>query len=254
VRLLRERGIPFASLAFGERPSPQVGVVLTSWRDSVQGGVPQEVPMVVVPVDSDGVEDVEGGVLAAVRVLEGSDRFVELVIGVDPGRRPGLAVLGDGRVVHTAHAVSEEEAAGLVERALGQFEADRAVVRVGHGSPKERDRILDRVGRLVARGVRVEVVDETGTTPPRGSARGLPLDVVAAIGIARTPGRPAFLVAGRRPSEREVRHLQEESRKASGGRFSISRAAARRVARGDLTLTEAVEAALRRRRNPPGSR
>jgi hypothetical protein len=249
VRLLRERSVPFVSLAFDETPPPQVGVVLTSWRDTVQGGLPQHVPVVAVPVDSAGLEDLEAGVQAARRILEGKTRFKQLAVGIDPGKRPGLAVLGDGSVVHTVHAVSEAEVAQLVGRILDQFEADARVVRVGHGSPKERDDILRRLEVLLPEDVRVEVVDETGTTPPRGASGGLPADVAAAIGIARVAGRAAYPVAGPHVTERLIRHLQRESREATEGRFSIGRDAARRVARGELSMEEAV-----RREDPEARR
>lgn len=243
VRMLRHRDVPFVSLAFGETPGPEVGVVLTSWRDAVRGGMPESVPMVAVPVDAEGNEDLEAGLQSALQVLEGEAHVGLLVVGVDPGKRPGLAVLADSRLVHTAHAVSVEEAATLVRRAAERFTSDRTLVRVGHGSPTERDELLGRLRTWADRsGIRVEIVDETGTTPARGTTGGMPLDVAAAIGIARSAGHPAFPVRGRRPTEREVRHVQRESRTATGGRFSISRRAARRVARGDWSLEEAIAA------------
>lgn len=256
VRLLRDREVPFVSLAFGETPGPEVGVVLTSWRDAVRGGLPEQAPVVAVPVDAEGEEDLESGLQSALQVLEGEAHAGLVVVGVDPGKRPGLAVLADSRVVHTAHAVSVEEAAQLIQRAAERFTADRTVVRVGHGSPKERDELLVRLRSWAERaGVRVEVVDETGTTPARGTTGGIPLDVAAAMGIARSSGHAAFPVRGHRPTEREVRHVQRESRTATGGRFSISRRAARRVARGEWTLDEAIEAEdpASRRRNRRGS-
>jgi hypothetical protein len=258
VRLLRERGLAFQSLAFDELPSPQVAVVITSWRDTVLGGLPERVPVVAVPVGDGGEEDVEAGVAAALRVIEGHEEFKELVVGIDPGRRPGLAVLGDGRLVHWAHAVSEQQVVALALKALKQFDARRVAVRVGDGSPKERTEILRRLARASSEeGFLVEVVDETGTTPAQGQSGGLPLDVAAAVRIARSRGEPAFPVARHEPTEREVVHVQKESRTASGGRFTISRASARRVARGDWSMEEALrreDPESRTRGSRPGSR
>lgn len=188
VRSLRDRGLAFTSLAFGERPDPTVGVVLTSWKDSLRSDLPAEVPVVAVPVDHDGREDVDGAIAQALRVLEGVEGYTEVVVGVDPGKRPGVALLADGRLLETAQVYRVVDAASLVVALLRQYPHERAVVRVGHGAPPERDEIVRALWPLREDGVRIEVVDETGTTPVTGAVE-LPPDVAAAILIARTSGR-----------------------------------------------------------------
>ncbi|MBI2077714.1 MAG: hypothetical protein HYT80_04985 [Euryarchaeota archaeon] len=239
VRHLRERKLPFDSLAFGERPGPDVGVVVTSWRDSLRRDLPTDVPIVSVPVGPDGKEDVGAAVGRALRALEGVEGYHEVVVGIDPGKRPGVAVLGDGRLIHTAQAFLPNEAPALVESLLGQFPADRFVIRLGHGAPRERDQILHELLKLQGE-VRVELVDETGTTPAPRQRTGMSSDVAAALGIARTPGRLAR-TPKRYVSPGQIREIQRESRELTLGRFTISRDQARRVARGDLSLAQAVE-------------
>lgn len=240
VRHLRERGISFDTLAFGERPRPEVGVIITSWRDVLRPGLPEGLPHVSVPVDADGKEDVAAAVAQGLRVLEGVKGYHEVVIGIDPGKRPGVVVLGDGRLLHTAQAYAAGETARLVASLLGQFPSDRFVVRLGHGAPRERDQILHDLLALGRGDVRVELVDETGTTPAPGRRAGLPADVAAALRIARTPGHGASRPK-RYVSAGQVREIQRESRELTLGRFTISRDQARRVARGELSLAMAVE-------------
>ncbi|HLE46795.1 MAG TPA: hypothetical protein VI818_00745 [Candidatus Thermoplasmatota archaeon] len=240
VRHLRERKVSFDSLAFGETPGPDIAVVITSWRDTLRPDLPKEVPIVPVPLRADGKEDVAAAVSQALRVLEGVQGYHEVVVGIDPGKRPGVAVLGDGRLLHTAQAFVPNDAPGLVESLLGQFPADRFVVRLGHGAPRERDHILHELLKLERSDVRVEVVDETGTTPAPGLRAGFSADVAAALRIARTPGVPAARPK-RHVSAGQIREIQRESRELTLGRFTISRDQARRVARGDLSLPQAVE-------------
>lgn len=249
VRYLRERRIPFQSLSFGETLDASIGILVTSWRDAVGGKLPEGVPVVAVSEE----DDVASAVTEAARILEGIRGYHEVVVGIDPGKRPGVAVLGDGRVLHTAQVFSVRDVGPLVRGLLGQFPADHARVRLGHGAPRERDAIRATLKPLEAEGVMVEVVDETGTTPPTGTID-LPPDVAAALRIARTPGRGEASLAKRRVSAGQVREIQRESRLASGGRVTISREDAERVVRGETTLQEAVSKTARQRKSRSSSR
>jgi hypothetical protein len=142
----------------------------------------------------------------------------------------------------------------LVRSLLNQYPADRASVRIGHGAPRERDAILRALWPLREDGVHIEVVDETGTTPVTGAAS-WPPDVAAAILIARTPGPEPGAPPRPRLKPGHLREVQRSSRLASGGRLTLSREEAERVARGERTLAEALadREVKRRGRNPPGS-
>lgn len=188
VRLLRDRDVAFSSLAFGETPDPSIGVIITSWKDSVGGGLPKDIPVVAVGIDRQGHEDIEGAVAQALRTLEGVEGFREVVVGIDPGARPGVALVADGRLRHATQVFRVDDVAALVKGLLSQYPHEQSVIRVGDGAPPERDEILRSLWSLRDDGVRLELVDEAGTTPITGS-QALPSDVAAAILIARTPGR-----------------------------------------------------------------
>jgi uncharacterized protein YbjQ (UPF0145 family) len=86
------------------------------------------------------------------------------------------------------------------------------------------------------------MVDETGTTPRlgRGVHGQVISDIIAAINIAMIKGKSVgkqFI----EPSQGEVRVVQEYSREYSNGRSTIPRLLARAVAKGEMTLEEAVE-------------
>lgn len=234
VAALKARDLPFVSLSFAGRVPESVGAVLTS---------PSEKDRVrfrhIVAVD-----DIDSSIAKASQILRGKRSWTELRIGIDPGREPGVAIVGDGEVIDTRIAASPEAVAFHVRRAIEIFPADDARIRVGHGDPTNRNRILNALARDR---LPVEIVDEAGTT-----RRTPQPDVDAAIDIARTPGQrvePPFEV---RPTPGEVREVQRRSRLDSGGLVTISSELAGAVARGDLTLEEAIARARRAGRESKG--
>ncbi len=223
VAALRARGLPFVTLAFSRRVPEHVGAVLTSSAEA------ERIRAAHVVV----VDDVENAIARALQALKGKTEWRELLIGVDPGHEPGVAVLGDGDVLDTRLAPNPEAVRERILTALRMFPARQVRVRVGHGDPTNRNRILNA---LAQDGLRVEIVDEAGTTHRTPQP-----DLDAAVDIARTPGvrvEPPFEV---RPTPGEVREIQRRSRLQSGGRVTISTELADAVARGELTLDAAID-------------
>jgi len=230
VANLKARDIPFVSLSFAKRIPEEVGAVLTSLSEA-----PRIRSKAVVAVD-----DLDSSIAKALQLLKGKREWRELLVGVDPGREPGFAVIGDGEVIDTRLAPSPEAVAHYVRQAVRTFPAKVVRVRVGHGDPTNRNRILNALGREP---VRVEIVDEAGTTHRTPQP-----DVDAAIVIARTPGIPAVPPFEVRPTPGELREIQRRSRLASGGRVTISSDLASAVARGEVSLEEAIDRHRRRGR------
>lgn len=228
VQALKARDVPFLSLSFGERIPASVGVVLTTEPEAARI---VGTPVVVVREARDAVEEAE-------RVLSGARVFRRVIVGIDPGEKPGLAVIGDGRVLATRQVRVPEDVAEVVDHMRRTIPTELFTVRVGHGAPTYRDRILLALQRLAGR-VRVEVVDETKSTPtPHRSAE--ERDTAAAKAIALARGVAAGPVGRIRPSDGELRDIQRKSRVASSGRVTISRGLARRVALGEMALDEAI--------------
>ncbi len=234
VAALKARDIPFVSLSFARRVPETVGAILTS---------PAEAPKVrsrhVVAVD-----EIDESIARALQLLKGKSEWRELLVGVDPGREPGVAIIGDGEVIDTRIAASPEAVAFHVRQALRTFPARNVRVRVGHGDPTNRNRILNALARDP---LRVEIVDEAGTT-----RRSPQPDVDAAIDIARTPGRHVVPPFDVRPTPGEVRDIQRRSRLDSAGQVTISSELADAVARGDLSLEEAIARARRKEHRSKG--
>lgn len=242
--MFRDGRIPTLSLLPGLRIPSHVVVVLTT---------PAEAPGVQHPhVLSIAPPWDRTSLLAAVNErLEGGPPNVELVVGIDPGPRPGYAVLS-GQLCLVRGALEAPEAVGVLARRLGHQFPDRHLrFRVGSGDRASRTRI---VAALWGVGGPIELVDENGTSP---HGRRRPRDAVAARRIAELAGRPvggmpsAYVTAG------EISNVQRNSREVSGGDFTISRHEANRVLVGELTLAQAVTEGRRRyhvrNRGPPNA-
>ena len=230
VAALKARDLPFVSLSFSRRVPETVGAVLTSPAEAgrIRHGH-------VVAVD-----DLDSSIAKALQILKGKASWSELLVGVDPGHEPGVAIIGDGDVIDARIAASPEAVAPHVRQAIRTFPAKEIRVRVGHGDPTNRNRVLNALSR---ERLRVEIVDEAGTT-----RRTPQPDVDAAIEIARTPGQrvePPFEV---RPTPGEVREIQRRSRLNSGGVVTISSELAGAVARGEVSLDDAIARARQKER------
>lgn len=231
VEYLKAHDIPFLSLAFGEPAPPSVKVVITT---------PEEAGRVDFPDVVLWRGSAQAAVDQALEALQGRPQYATVVVGVDPGERPGIAIYGDGRLLRTEQVLVPELVVEEVARAIEGFSAEHFIVRVGHGAGTLRDRIInellkaDRTSRAS-----VEMVDETRTSPValRDQASS---DIAAAKAIALAHGMPVRAAREIRPTEGEMRDVQRKSRIASAGDVTISRDLAREVVRGSLTLDEAI--------------
>lgn len=222
----RERRIPTLSFLPGARIPERVAVVVTSAAELPEVAFPHTV--VAQPGDLTTVG------VAVREALRGRTRIRTLVLGVDPGPRPGFALLDDRRACLTqGTAEGPENVAQLARRLREDFPAAPLTIRVGNGDPPSQARIL---GALAALDCPVELVDEVRTTLP-GRRQNDPL---AAKAIAATPGRRVAGPSAWRITRGAVANLQRISREASGGRLTISRSLAASVLRGNLPLGEAI--------------
>ncbi len=220
ARRLKEKGQPFISLGFSNPLPLNVELVLTTEaeRKRLRGRK-------VIASD-----DPDWAVKAALVLLQGGS-FNRLVVGVDPGPRPGIAILGDGKVLLGDTLQSPEDVAPAIRDFLSFVSTNELLLRVGHGDPTNRDRIINALWDITRN---IEMVDETSTTGRTGHPD-------AALVIAHTrgellPSRPRVA-----PTQGEVRDIQRLSRIESAGAITINSSLARQVAVGALTLKEAIE-------------
>ncbi|MDG6221322.1 MAG: hypothetical protein QCI38_07750 [Candidatus Thermoplasmatota archaeon] len=226
VKALKEDRIPFITLGLEDLIPGNVGVAITSRAEE---DMVRHKPLVVHQ------DSVWLTIDRALHFLTGKDKYDSLVFGIDPGPRPGFAVLGDGDLLKTAQIETPEDVAPAISNAMSAFPANRKRARIGHGDPVMRNRILNALSNLE---IELEVVDESHT-----SNRSKNPHVDAAVAIAMSSGVELHLPPGSlpvEPTEGEVREIQRRSRIFSDGRCTISREDGRLVARGEMTMEEAV--------------
>ncbi|MFB6104606.1 MAG: hypothetical protein ABEJ57_05910 [Halobacteriaceae archaeon] len=217
---LRDRGLQFTTIEPGD-PLPDACAVLLTGAG--EAWTPSGVP--VVRADPGEPRAAVDEAVALLREAGG-----RTVVGVDPGDRPGVAVLSGAVVV----AVFQVPLADVVEVIRSEIEdATDSVVRVGDGARLSGAKIVEELDD-----VRVELVDETGTTPHLGTgARGMG-DVLAAVNIARRPGEPVGSLAVD-PTPGEIQAIQNRSREVTGS-ATLPADLARQVATGELSMAEAI--------------
>lgn len=226
-KILKARGIPFIGISVGEEIPENVGVLLTS---SVERDDFDYEPKVAS-------ESIGEAITRALCILAGKTEINSLIIGIDPGPKPGLAAVANGTVLETRIVESPEHVAELVRELVGTYAPRHSRIRIGHGDPLNRNRI---VNSLLDEGHHIEMVDERGTTRRLENP-----DLEAAKQIAAVKGNTIREKLQVIPTARQLKEIQRQSRIASENRITISTDLARDVAIGKITLNEALERQMR---------
>jgi hypothetical protein len=224
IKELKKRGLEFKSLSFSEPIPMNIGVIITTEEEMDKINFPK---LIATTNDIDLTIDI------AQRTLKGKEAYHKMIIGIDPGKRPGIAIIGDGEIVATAQVSSPEKVKERIFRALKSYPSEEIIVRIGHGDTTHRNRIINSLSSLH---LKIEISDESRTTRISDSP-----DIDAAIDIALKSGIEAKGRFKVKPTEGELKDIQRRSRIASKGRMTISREDAIRVAKGECTLEEALK-------------
>lgn len=185
VKALKERKVDFLSLTPFENVPLNVKVVITSEAERKHIKHPSTV-VYRENADASAVVD------EAIRLIEGKTMFETLVVGLDPGKTFGLAVLNDGKVTKTFTCSSEDEAVKTVKDIFRQErESAVRVLKVGSSPSSYAGDLLSLFDDVLPKDVAIEVVQEAGTTHFSGQTvhkRRLK-HVMAAIKIAERQGQ-----------------------------------------------------------------
>jgi hypothetical protein len=179
----KRKGAPFRSILPDEEIPSDVKVVITT---------SEERPLIT----SKRIITVGPGYpyrLAVDRALhspEERDTFSEVVVGIDPGKRIGVATLGDGRIIHTALLRGTSKLRRELNYVFWAFPSNRRLIRIGSvGSRPILDEITESLGDL-RWDAPMELVDERRTSQQLSRSEvDLPRDIVSAIQIASRLGK-----------------------------------------------------------------
>ena len=184
VKELKRKNLPFSSLKPWDPIPLDIKVVITTREESHQVSHPQ------VLLFEQGTNP-ESVVDEAILIIQGKRSYERVVVGVDPGKTTGIAILGDDKVLETLASSNIEEAINLVVDTVKRFPATVKTVRVGNGPPEYTKSLLSSLDKHLPEETLMEIVSEAGTSRLMNESvnrRGL-RDAVSAIEIAGRNGR-----------------------------------------------------------------
>lgn len=186
VREMKKKKIPFLSLT-PDQPIPvQVEVVITTQEEKHLIQHAKALPF------KEGMEP-EAIVNRALRVVQGKEDYEKIIIGVDPGKVFGLAVLADGEVVETGNCFSVEETLHKINNVLRTLRGKSSPsisVKIGNGVPEYKNELMKALDRTLPSRVILESVSEERTDSYSSETkhrRGL-RDIASAVKIAGRNG------------------------------------------------------------------
>ncbi|MCD6504083.1 hypothetical protein J7K52_01755 [Candidatus Bathyarchaeota archaeon] len=157
VRELEKLKVPFISLRPWDAVPTEVDVVITTEkeRDMVNH------PTIVTLSEEGDVSEAVGKAVKLAMEKEGEDA---VVLGVDPGKTYGLALLVGREVYETSTHSTLGGVLRAILKALNALPFPKKIVRVGGGAQPYTDELIKSLDDLLPRNVTIEVVNEEGTT------------------------------------------------------------------------------------------
>jgi len=184
VKELKGRKLPFLSLTPRDRIPLDIKVVITTQKERHLIKHPN---IIVFKDESDTATVVD----EAVRVAQGKQNYDMVVIGVDPGKTFGVAVLADGNIMETYTCSDLEETKRTILKTLDKASATMITIKIGNGAPLYTNELLYLLDEALPKRVIIEKVSEEGTsrfvkgTIHRRGAK----DLMSAVKIAERKGR-----------------------------------------------------------------
>jgi hypothetical protein len=176
LKLFKDKGIHHAVLEKGQTwDSSMDSLALQNGLESPHFTL-KEPP--IVRISRDPSVTVNRAIAASL----GRFRPREIIVGIDPGKRPGMAFIADGILISAQRSTGPDDILIRLKNGKKAFEPWSMLIRVGNGDPNSRDPIIDELKRA---GYPLEVVDETQTTKTKRYR-----DENAAVLIAHTKGDP----------------------------------------------------------------
>ncbi len=226
METLRKKGLPFTQLEIGQSlPS----------KDTIWFGSEEEVENAM----DEGrgiacnINCCELAVTQAMILRNGLSIIENISIGIDPGPRPGLAWLADGVLMGVAQLEGIDFVVEHINSIINAAEFKNMTLRIGDGAPLLRDRIINK---CLEHQWNIEEVDEAKTS--RGLLRHN--HSASAIRIALLRGKHVWQQRVIKPTDGQIRYIQNQSRTDSSGAKTISKELAAKVGTGDLTMPQAL--------------
>lgn len=230
LEVLKRRKIQYISLSSKKNISNKIGVIITS-HDELHNIKLKKVIAADIYDNLDQVVDI------AIQTIVGKDLYSRLIIGIDPGEKPGIALIADDIILKKTNVNSPEIILESIKRYLKEYPSISTLIRIGDGSLIHRNRIINL---LIDLDIPIEIVNEKKTTITQNKGR-YNKDSEAAAAIALINGIKVQKMQPIKITRGDIKRIQEESRKITEGKFSISEKTAMSVLKGNINLLDAIE-------------
>lgn len=203
VRELKKKKVPFLSLTPNDPIPMEIKVVITTEKEKHLTHHERILAL-------KGEMEPEALINQALQITQGKECYEKIVIGVDPGKVFGLAVLADGKVVETGNCFSMKETLNKITNVLENLKETPTAsfsVKIGDGVPQYKEKLLQALDKALPSSIALESVGEAGTNRYINETkhrRGL-RDIVSAIRIA---GRKGHTFPRRKTGEPNSRKRQ----------------------------------------------
>lgn len=231
LKALKRRKVSYVSLSSADNIPRRIGVILSSRQEIKNLSLDKGIA-------ADDADSLDHAIDLALQKLTGKELYGTVFIGIDPGERPGIAVVGDDILLQKIQANAPEGVAFEIKRLVKVYPSKELCIRIGHGSMITRNRIINS---LIPLNIPIEIVDETRTTPSQQKVRSeRDLEAAAAIALLSGGGRVQQILP-LEPTRGAIRNVQRRSRQLTEGRFTISEKTAIQVLKGEISLLEAID-------------
>jgi hypothetical protein len=224
AKKLEEMGIPFVNL---EKMPYDVKIVITDNMSKMNNKK--------ILIKEKSKKGIERAVIECARKYRGNRRYNRVLIGIDPGPKPGIAIFGDESLLYGAE-LKDANVKNFIKDELAIYEhrCESCILRIGNGAAMYRNRIINSLIELTEKeNMRIEIVDEKNTSREKS-------DVAAAKKIAFIEGREISGPFKIEIKKGEIKEIQKMSRMSDPG-ITISEDLAKEVAEGKLTIEKAIE-------------
>jgi len=180
VSRLKRTHLRFSSISAGKVAGSSQDLVITSRKEvaAFSGNA------VAIEDLSEDPLIMEGQLLS--RLVDESGR--NILVGIDPGSRIGLAMFYGGRELGAVTANSEEKSVGLLVALANEVPHSSLSVKIGGGEPRSSLRLARMLREMLSPSASIEIVDESGTSSGKRGAVGAARDQRAAARIAFRKG------------------------------------------------------------------
>lgn len=179
----KKRAIPFLSLTDTYSIPPSVKVIITTKRIEKT----DDMPIHLIYNELDNPTDI---VLKAIQISQGRPKYDRLSIGVDPGKRIGIAVVSNHGVIFSTTSMSVDDAVRTIIESIDNIQANMKSVKVGDGGGRYCKKIVDALNDKLPFNVSLEIVNESGTSSGNGwKMKRSMIDMVSAAVISTRNGK-----------------------------------------------------------------